>query len=155
MHYLHGFPYSLDFSFSFFHFRDEETEAQGYCDLPGVTQLNWRPDSEVLPFSPWHCLPGDIWQYRQVFLIVTIRGGGAIEVLLLCGGWRPGMPLNTLECTDSPNKKAAALVSTVLRLRSLLHAVLRIPGQFHALTVASSSSAQHRARPLSHGSHKS
>lgn len=44
-------------------------------------------------------ISGDIWQYRKIGLVVTIRDG----VMLLTGSrWRPGMLLNIVQCTGKP-----------------------------------------------------
>lgn len=91
---------------------------QGFCDLPGITQFNWTPNSEVpsssgiTPDGPHllssapvllnHrkiCLPGDIWQYLEVFWLSQLEEGSRVEVLLASRGWRPRMLLNILHST--------------------------------------------------------
>ncbi|XP_057343839.1 uncharacterized protein LOC130679227 [Manis pentadactyla] len=96
---------------------------QGFCDFPGITQFNWTPNFEVpsssgitpdgsyllssAPVLLNHrqiCLPGDIWQYLEVFWLSQLEEGSRVEVLLASRGWRPRMPLNILQHTD-PQKK--------------------------------------------------
>lgn len=46
--------------------------------------------------------PRDIWQCQEADLVAT-QGEGAGGLLLVSGGWRPGMPLNILDCTGQPS----------------------------------------------------
>ena len=88
------FPYPLVCPSLSFQFRDKKTEAQGFCDVPGSTQLSWRPHSASLSFSgitlrrppspflstssiqPRAALPsGDAWQHLGVLFAVTTDGG--------------------------------------------------------------------------------
>lgn len=45
----------------------------------------------------WCCPPGNIWQCQETFLIVVIW-----RPLLASSGWRPGILLNTPQCTGRP-----------------------------------------------------
>ena len=51
----------------------------------------------VLLLEGWFCLPGDIWQCPQTFLVVICG-----RVRLASCGQRPGILLNILQCTGQP-----------------------------------------------------
>lgn len=74
-----------------------------------------------------NCPPEDIWQCPETCLIVTVGD----RVLLACGGQRPGILPNVLQCTwQSPQRVIHGKVSIVGQ-------VSRDPGLYQAPTVTS------------------
>lgn len=100
---------------------------KGFCDLPGITQLNWRSNSEILSLSSLASAPprpprapisfpvqrgdvafqGTLGNVRRYFWLSQPGVGGQVEVLLASSGWRPSMRLHILERTEGSNKEAS------------------------------------------------